>query len=92
MALTEKGNELLGVIQKLLEEKGDNSQATVEEIADFGGMSVPSVRGRMSKLVKEGFIVSEPYDTEDGKKRKRIQLTDLGWEQDTDNYVAPAAE
>jgi len=92
MALTEKGNELLGVIQKLLEEKGDDSTASVEEIAEYGNMSVPSVRGRMSKLVKENFIVSQAYDTEDGKKRKRIQLTDLGWEQDTDNYVAPAAE
>ena len=89
MALTEKGNELLGIIQSLLEEKGDNSSASVEEIAEHGNMTVASVRGRMSKLSKEGFLVSEPFETSDGKKRKRIKLTDLGWEVDTKNYTPP---
>jgi DNA-binding PadR family transcriptional regulator len=92
MALTPKGNELLSILQKLLEEKGDNSHATVEEIAEYGDMSVASVRGRMSKLNKEGFIVSKSVETDDGKKRKQITLTDDGWEVDTANYVAPTEE
>ncbi len=92
MALTEKGNELLGVIQSLLEQNGDNSTASVEEIAEHGEMSVASVRGRMSKLAKEGYIISEPVETPDGKKRKRITLTDTGWEVDTKNYTPPTEE
>ncbi len=92
MALTEKGNELLGVIQGLLEQKGDDSTATVEEIAEHGDMTVPSVRGRMSKLSKEGYIVSSPVETPDGKKRKQISLTDTGWEVDTNAYTPPVEE
>jgi DNA-binding MarR family transcriptional regulator len=88
--LTEKGNNLVKVLQGILEAKGDNSTVSVEEIADESGLSVASVRGTMSKLVKDGYIVSEPVEV-DGKKRKRISLTDLGWEVDPDAYVAPEA-
>jgi DNA-binding MarR family transcriptional regulator len=92
MALTEKGNELLGILQKLLEQKGDHSDASVEEIAEFGGMSVHSVRGRLSKLQKEGYLTSNPVENEEGKKRKRIALTEQGWEVDVENYTPPTEE
>jgi len=90
--LTPKGNELLGVIQKVLESKGDDSQVTVEEIAEFGDMSIPSVRGRMNKLVKDGYITSKAVEVEEGKKRKHITLTSLGWEVDTDAYTPPSED
>lgn len=90
MALTAKGNNLLGIVQKMLEGKDeDNATVTVEEIAEYGDLSVASVRGTMGKLVKEGFMESVAVETEDGKKRKRISLTDLGWETDTAAYEAP---
>lgn len=89
MALTEKGNNLIKILQGMLEERGDDSTVSVEEIAEEGGLSVASVRGTMSKLVKEGYIVSNPVEVE-GKKRKRIHLTDVGWEVDPDAYEAPA--
>jgi len=91
MGLKEKSNKLIKVLQGMLEERGDHSSVSVEEIAEEGGLSVASVRGTMSKLVKEGYIVSEPVEVE-GKKRKRISLTDTGWEVDPDAYEAPAAE
>ena len=89
MALTEKGNNLIKILQGMLEERGDESTVSVEEIAEEGGLSVASVRGTMSKLVKENYIVSNPVEIE-GKKRKRISLTDVGWEVDPDAYEAPA--
>lgn len=86
MALTEKGNNLIKVLQGMLEARGDDSTVTVEEIAEDSGLSVPSVRGTMGKLQKEGFITSTPVETADGKKRKRISLTDTGWEVDPDAW------
>jgi len=80
MALTEKGANLLQAIQGCLEAKGEGSSASVEEIAEFGDLTVPSVRGTMGKLQKEGYIESEAVEVEEGKKRKRITLTDMGWE------------
>jgi DNA-binding MarR family transcriptional regulator len=89
MALTEKGNNLIKVLQGMLEARGDNSSVSVEEIAEESGLSVASVRGTMSKLVKEEYIVSEPVEIE-GKKRKRISLTNEGWEVDPEAYQPPA--
>lgn len=91
MAVTEKGNNLIKVLQQLLEEKGDNSTASVEEIAEVSGLTVASVRGTMGKLVKEGYLASDPVEIE-GKKRKRISLTDEGWEHDPDAYTPPSTE
>lgn len=85
MAMTAKGNNLVGILQRLLEEKGDNSTISVEEISEESGLSVASIRGTMGKLVKEGYILSESVEI-DGKKRKRISLTDTGWEHDTEAY------
>jgi DNA-binding PadR family transcriptional regulator len=45
----------------------------------------------MGKLVKEGYVASDPVEVE-GKKRKRISLTDLGWEHDAAAYQSPSAE
>ena len=92
MAITEKGNNLIKVLQGMLEERGDGASVTVEEISEDSGLSVPSVRGTMSKLVKEGYIVSEAVETPEGKKRKRISLTDLGWEHSPEDYQPPASE
>jgi len=86
MALTQKGNELLGILQKMLEEKGADASVSVEEISEFSDKTIASIRGTMGKLAKEGFIVSEAVEVEEGKKRKRISLTDTGWEVDTANY------
>lgn len=70
----------------MLEAKGDNSTVSVEEIAEEMDVSIASVRGTMGKVTKEGFMTSEAVEIEEGKKRKRIALTDLGWETDVDNY------
>jgi len=91
MAVTEKGNNLIRVLQQMLDERGDNSTVSVEEIAEEAGLSVASVRGTMGKLVKEGYVASDPVEVE-GKKRKRISLTDLGWEHDAAAYQPPSAE
>lgn len=91
MGVTEKGNNLIKVLQKLLDEKGDNSTVNVEEIAEASGLSVASVRGTMGKLVKDGYVASDPVEIE-GKKRKRISLTDEGWEHDAENYQPPAVD
>ncbi len=89
MAVTPKGNNLLKVMQGLLEGREDNSTLFIEEIAEESELSVPSVRGTMGKLIKEGFIVSEAVEV-DGKKRKAISLTDMGWEHDADAYEPPS--
>lgn len=91
MGVTEKGNNLVKVLQQMLDEKGDNSTVSVEEIADTSGLSVASVRGTMGKLVKDGYVASEPVEIE-GKKRKRISLTDLGWEHDAAAYQPPSID
>ncbi len=91
MAITEKGNELLKSVQKLLDEKGDNSTISMEELVDASGLSLASVRGRMGKLIKEGYMISDPVEI-DGKKKKRISLSDLGWEHDCDAWEPASAE
>ena len=88
MGLTAKGNNLIKELQQMFEGREDHATVSVEEIAEETGLSVPSIRGTMSKLVKEGYIESKAVEVE-GKKRKRISLTDLGWEVDPDAYEAP---
>ncbi len=92
MAVTTKGNALLGVIQGMLETRGEGSTVTVEDISNDSDLSVASVRGTMSKLVKEGYLLSEAVENADGKKRKQISLTDSGWDHDVANYKVEAAE
>lgn len=90
MAVTVKGNNLIKVLQQMLNEREDNATLSVEEIAEESGLARPSVLGTLPKLIKEGYIVSEPFEI-DGKKRKRISLTDLGWEHNVEAFEAPEA-
>ncbi len=87
--LTAKGNELIGILQDMLEAKGDGTSVTVEEIVKYtqentdAPLSVASVRGRMSRLINDGYITSKAAEVdEEGKKRKFISLTPEGWEVD----------
>ncbi len=88
MAVTSKGNNLIKVLQQMLDERGDNSTVNVDEISEESGLTVPSVRGTLSKLIKDGYVSSEAVEIE-GKKKKRISLTDIGWEHDAEGYEPP---
>lgn len=83
MTLTPKGLNLLTIIKEMLEEKGDASSVSMDEIAEHSGLTIPSIRGTMSKLKKDGYIYTEDVPVgEEGKSRKHIAMTDLGWEAD----------
>ena len=84
MAITAAGKRVVKVLQDELQKLGDNATMTVAEIAEAGDLKVASVRGSLSKLMKEGYVNSEPVETEEGKKQKRISLTAQGWEANTD--------
>jgi len=86
MAITTAGKRTLRILQEELPKLGDNASMAVGEMAEAAGVNPNSIKGTLSKLTKEGYIVSEEhlYEDEEGreKKQKRIKLTADGWEAD----------